>query len=45
MDATFLGAMQVDGEGNIASYEIPGAKKVGIGGAMDLVTGAKLSTC
>jgi 3-oxoacid CoA-transferase B subunit len=41
VDATFLGALQVDQQGDIASYEIPGAKKVGPGGAMDLVVGAK----
>lgn len=38
---TFLGTLQVDGEGNIASYEIPGKLVVGMGGAMDLLAGAK----
>ncbi len=41
VDVTFLGAMQVDQDGNIASYEIPGTRTVGMGGAMDLVSGAK----
>jgi len=38
---TFLGAFQVDGEGNIASYEVPGKIVAGMGGAMDLLAGAK----
>jgi 3-oxoacid CoA-transferase B subunit len=41
LDATFLGCFQVDGEGSIASYMIPGARLAGMGGAMDLVVGAK----
>lgn len=41
VDITFLGTMQVDGEGNIASYEIPGKLVAGPGGAMDLIAGAK----
>ncbi len=41
IDMTFLGTLQVDGEGNIASYEIPGRLVAGMGGAMDLLTGAK----
>jgi acetate CoA/acetoacetate CoA-transferase beta subunit len=40
VDATFLGTLQVDGEGNIASYEIPGKLVAGMGGAMDLLAGA-----
>ena len=40
IDATMIGTLQVDGEGNIANYEMPG-RKIGMGGAMDLVTGAK----
>lgn len=41
VDATFLGTFQVDGEGNIASYEIPGKMIAGMGGAMDLLVGAR----
>lgn len=41
IDATVLGALQVDQEGNIASWLIPGEFIPGIGGAMDLVIGAK----
>jgi 3-oxoacid CoA-transferase B subunit len=42
VDMTFLGAFQVDGEGNIASYEVPGKLVAGMGGAMDLLAGAKV---
>ncbi len=42
VDATFLGTLQVDGDGNIASYEIPGKMIVGMGGAMDLLVGARI---
>ncbi len=41
VDMTFLGTLQVDGAGNIASYEIPGKLVAGMGGAMDLLAGAK----
>ena len=41
VDMTFLGTMQVDGEGNIANYEIPGKLVAGMGGAMDLLAGIK----
>ncbi|NLO27969.1 MAG: 3-oxoacid CoA-transferase subunit B [Actinobacteria bacterium] len=44
VDMTFLGTLQVDGEGNIASYEIPGKLVAGMGGAMDLLAGAKIVT-
>jgi 3-oxoacid CoA-transferase B subunit len=41
VDATVIGAFEVDEEGNISNWIIPNGKQLGVGGAMDLVTGAK----
>ena len=41
VDATVLGGLEVDEEGSLANWIIPGKKMPGMGGAMDLLVGAK----
>ena len=42
IDATVIGAFEVDEHGDVANWVIPNGKMLGVGGAMDLVAGAKV---
>ena len=41
VDATILGGLEVDAQGSLSNWIIPGKKMPGMGGAMDLLVGAK----
>lgn len=42
IDATVIGAFEVDENANLANWIIPNGKQLGVGGAMDLVSGSKI---
>jgi 3-oxoacid CoA-transferase len=41
VDVAIMGGLQVDAEGNLANWAVPGKPLLGVGGAMDLASGAK----